>query len=253
MRTLRDIRNVGDAQQRIAGRLDPHEARGLRQRGVHGFHIAEVHELDVELAATLPRREQTHRAAVAVVRHDDARTDGEKMADERDRAHAGAGDDRARAALEVGECLGQQIARRIARTAVVVFTFVTEAAKRIGRRKVQRWHHGAGHVTAFEARAHGAGVQGQRGRHPFTLSCSICWRKHVGEDRREPPVLLEESVVAVHRRDLVQLGVRQTRDHRAHVRERHELVLAHRDRGHGREDASRVHAMQIDGFGQAHE
>ena len=48
----------------------------------------------------------------------------------------------------------------------------------------------------------------------------------------------------------MQLGVRQARDHGAHVAERHELILAHGDRGDRREDAAGVHAMQIDGFGQ---
>ena len=49
----------------------------------------------------------------------------------------------------------------------------------------------------------------------------------------------------------MQLGVRQPRDHRAHVGERHELVFAHRDGGDRREDARRIDAMQVDGLGQA--
>ena len=51
----------------------------------------------------------------------------------------------------------------------------------------------------------------------------------------------------------MQLGVRQARDHGAHVGERHQLVLAHRHRGNRREDARRIDAVQVDGFGQAHE
>ena len=109
----------------------------------------------------LPRVEQAERAAVAVVRRDDARAHGQQMADERDGAHAGAGDDPARAAFEIGERLGQQVARRIARAAVVVLAFVAEAAEREGRREMERRHDRTRHVAAFEARAHGAGVQGR--------------------------------------------------------------------------------------------
>jgi hypothetical protein len=56
--------------------------------------------------------------------------------------------------------------------------------------------------------------------------------------------------VSEHRGDLVQLGIGQARDHGAHVRQRHQLILANRDGRDRREDASGVDAMQVDGFGQ---
>jgi hypothetical protein len=46
----------------------------------------------------------------------------------------------------------------------------------------------------------------------------------------------------------MQFGIRQTGHHRAHVAERHQLVLAHRDGGDRGEDAPGIDAMQIDGL-----
>ena len=122
-------------------------AAGFDSAAVDRGRIAEIDELHRELAALLPGREQAERAAVAVVRRDDARADRQQVTDQRDRAHAGAGDDGARAAFEIGERLGQQVARRIARAAVVVLALVAEAAKRVGGRKMQRRHHRAGHIA----------------------------------------------------------------------------------------------------------
>ena len=133
-------------------------AAGFDNAAVTAAGIAEIDELHGELAALLPRREQPERAAVAVVRRDDARADRQHVADQRDGAHAGSRDDGARAAFEIGERIGQQVARRIARAAVVVLALVAEAAEGVGRREVQRRHHGAGHVAILEAGAYGAGV-----------------------------------------------------------------------------------------------
>ena len=160
MRALRDVGDIGDAQQRIAGRFDPHQRGGLRQRGVDRGRIAEVDEFHRELAALLPGGEQAERAAITIVRRDDARAHRQQVADQRDRAHARTRDDGARAAFEIRQRVGQQVARRIARAAVVVLALVAEAAKGIGGRQMQRRHHGAGHVAVFEAGAHRAGVLG---------------------------------------------------------------------------------------------
>jgi len=56
--------------------------------------------------------------------------------------------------------------------------------------------------------------------------------------------------MTIYRRDLVQAARGQPRYHRADVRERHELVFANRDGRRGHEDARRIHAVQIDGFGK---
>ena len=63
------------------------------------------------------------------MRRDDARADRQQVADQRDRGHARAGDDRARAALEIGERRAEQVARRIAGARVVVRALLAEAPK----------------------------------------------------------------------------------------------------------------------------
>ena len=82
----------------------------------------------------------------------------QQVPDQRDGGHAGAGDDRARAAFELGERLGEQVARGIARARVVVLALVAEAAERVRRRSGASAAPRAGDVAAFEAGAHGAGV-----------------------------------------------------------------------------------------------
>ncbi len=135
-------------------------AAGFDNAAVTAAGIAEVDEFHRELTALLPRRKQTERAAVTIVRSDDARAHRQDVTDQRDGAHAGTGDDGARSAFEIVERVGQQVARRIARAAVVVFALVAEAAEGIGGREMQRRHHGAGHVAILEAGAYRAGVSG---------------------------------------------------------------------------------------------
>jgi hypothetical protein len=99
------------------------------------------------------------------VRRDHTRADRQQMPDQRDRAHARTGDDRARTAFEIGQRLGEQVTRRIARTAVVVLALVAKAAEGVSRGEMQRRYHRARHVTIFEAGANCAGVRSQRSRH----------------------------------------------------------------------------------------
>ena len=68
----------------------------------------------------LQRIEEPVRAAIAVVRHDGDLVRLEQLRHQRDGAHAGGGDDRARAAFEVGQRPAERVARRIARARVVV-------------------------------------------------------------------------------------------------------------------------------------
>ena len=161
-----------------------HTMRGrLRQRRVDRRRIAEVDEIHLELAALVPGREQPERAAITIMRRDDARARRQQVTDQRDRAHAGARDHRAGAAFEIRQRLGQQVARRIARAAVVVLALVAEAAEGIGGRQMQRRHHGPGHVAVFEARAHGAGVLGQI-RHSAVPGGSFNTLAKMGASRR---------------------------------------------------------------------
>ena len=53
--------------------------RGFRQRRGDRRRIAEVDELHRELATLLPGGEQAERAAITVVRHDDARAHRQQM------------------------------------------------------------------------------------------------------------------------------------------------------------------------------
>jgi len=60
---------------------------------------------------------------------------------------------------------------------------VTETAKRIGGRQMQRRHHRPGHVAVLEARAHGAGVLAQI-RHSAVPAGSFNTLAKMGARRR---------------------------------------------------------------------
>jgi len=129
MRELRDGGDVGDAQQRIARRLDPHQRRRPRQCPTHACLIAEVDELHLPFAAAVPGVEQPVRAAVAVVGHDDAGARGHEVAYDGNRCHAARRHDRAAPLLELRERTGQQVAGRVARARVVVRTLLAEGTE----------------------------------------------------------------------------------------------------------------------------
>jgi hypothetical protein len=140
---VRDPRDVDEAQERVARRLDPHEARlggqGLRQGG----RVVLVDEPHADPGLALVGVQQPERAAVAVVRGQDEIARLEQVQDERDRGHPRRGDDRSRAALEVGQGSGQQIARRVRRPRVVVGSLQAEPFEGVVRREVQGRHHRA--------------------------------------------------------------------------------------------------------------
>ncbi len=134
-------------------------AASLRQRRAHRRLVSKVDELHLELAAPLPLAEQAMAAAVAVVRRDDARADVEQVADQRDRAHAGAGDDGARAPLQVGQRAAQQVARGIGGAGIVVGPLLAVAVEGIGGAQEYGRHHRAGHGIAHQPGAHRAGCR----------------------------------------------------------------------------------------------
>jgi len=114
-RERRNGLDVGDAQQRIAGRFDPDQMGGRRQRLLQCPGHPEVHELDRQFATLLPRGEQPEGATVAVVRCDDPGADGQQVPDQRDGAHAGAGDHGTGAALQIRYRIAQQVAGGVTR------------------------------------------------------------------------------------------------------------------------------------------
>ena len=177
--------DVGDAQQRIAGRFDPQHVGLLCQRRIQRGCIGEAHEIHLQLIALVPGGEQPEGAAVAVVRRDDARALRQQVPHQRDGAHAGAGDDAARAALEVRQRIAQQVARGIAGARIVVGALVAVAAEGIGGRQVNRRHDRTGDIVGLEAGAHRRG--GEFGRSlkgilqertaSTARSCSASFRK----------------------------------------------------------------------------
>ena len=102
MGTLRQRRDVGDAQQRIAGGLDPHQRCGLGERGFKCLAISKAHKVDLQFAAPLPGGKQTVGAAIAVVRGYDAGALRQQMPDHCDGGHARRGDDRTGAIFQIG-------------------------------------------------------------------------------------------------------------------------------------------------------
>ena len=154
--------DVGDAQQRVARGLDPHQVRAAGERLLERARVAEVHELDLALAATPPGIQQAVGAAVAVVRGDDPGAVGHEVAGDRDRGHAARGDHGAGALLELGECLAEQVARRVARAGVIVGALLAEAAEGERGGQVQGRHHAAGLIVTLDAGAHRARDVGGR-------------------------------------------------------------------------------------------
>jgi hypothetical protein len=69
-RTLSDDANVGDAQQRIARRFDPHETRPPRGDQIERGWSGEIGKHDLEVATFRQPSQQALRAAVAIMRCD---------------------------------------------------------------------------------------------------------------------------------------------------------------------------------------
>src|SRR5882762_1859440 len=74
--------DVGDAQQRIAGRFDPQQIGRLGKRSSHGSIVTEIDEFDLPFTAAVPCVEQAIRPAITVVRRDDPGTGGNEIPDQ---------------------------------------------------------------------------------------------------------------------------------------------------------------------------
>jgi hypothetical protein len=121
---------VGDPQQRVGRRLDPHQ-RGLARQclGQRGW-IGLVANVELKRPLGGERVEQAPAAAVAVVRHEQPIAGPEQgVEDDRDRAHPGRGDDPARPTFERGKRLAEMVAGRVAAAAVIVTALAPEAVE----------------------------------------------------------------------------------------------------------------------------
>ena len=85
---------------------------------------------------------QAPGSAIAVVRCHDQCTRGDERQHKMDGGHPTTGDDRACAALEFRERISKLVARRIARTRVVVDSGLAKCGKGIVRGKVDRRRYG---------------------------------------------------------------------------------------------------------------
>src|SRR5262249_469062 len=150
----RDCGDIGDAQQRVAWCLDPHQRRRLRQCRAHLRLIAEVDELDLPLTAARPGIEEPIRAPVTIVRGDNACADRYEATGECDGRHAARRPHGPPPVLELGESGRQEVARRVARARVVVLALLAEGTECERRSEMEGWHDTAGTVVALDAGAH---------------------------------------------------------------------------------------------------
>ena len=135
---------------------------------------------------------------------------------ERHRRHAGARDDARRAALELGERVGELRARRVAAARVVVLALPVEALEREVRREVERRHDGAVLRVGGDAGAHGARRGGCEDVRSALMRCSVL--QCGGEDAADLRRLGEERVVAVARRQVDErAGRAEARGERLHL------------------------------------
>ena len=130
---------------------------GPRRRGAPFGRPALIDEFDRESALRVQRRQQAIGAAIAVVRSDDAGAPGQRRENQRDGGEPRAGDDRSRAAFQVGQCAGQLIARRIAGSGVVVFARLAVTLECKIRRQVDRRYHGTVMRIGLETGANRSG------------------------------------------------------------------------------------------------
>ena len=188
--------------------------------------LAEVHETHLERAARVQRVEQAVRAAVAVVRRDDELLGPNRAAHERDRGHArGRDHDRAGAAFEVGERAAERVARRIAGARVVVVALLRR--NRANANVEVRWIGGTTApccVVGLERGAHRPGRVGVCRRScvsPSSACANAARRTAVSFRNASWPY----SELSSRSWQPPPSRVAQ----RAHVGERHELVLGDRD------------------------
>ena len=121
--------DVDDAQERIAGRLDPHHARLLRERVGDGNVIRLINERHAEVCLARECIEQAIGAAITVVGGNEQISRPEQMREQRDRGHARRCHHGAGTPFEVRQRVCQQIARGIAAARVIVLPLFAECAE----------------------------------------------------------------------------------------------------------------------------
>ncbi len=89
---LGDRAQIGDAQQRIARRLDPDHARSPGADTVASILTGQIDELGVEVATPMQCHDGTVQAAVAVVGQQDSIVRPQQLQHQRDGGHPRRGD-----------------------------------------------------------------------------------------------------------------------------------------------------------------
>ena len=106
---LRPHGDVGQAQQRIAGGLDPDQSGLARERGGEGGIVAHVDEIGGQPSLVLEAADQAEGAAVAIVRRDDMRARRQQQQGEQSRRLSAVGNCAPGRALELGQHIGQHV------------------------------------------------------------------------------------------------------------------------------------------------
>ena len=130
---FREPVDIDDAEQRIAGRLDPDHAGLLRERVGDRTVVRLIDERHAEVCLARECIEQAVGTAVAVVGRHKEVARPEQMREQRDCGHTGRCHYRAGATFEVGQRARQQITRRVAAARVIVlplFAKCVEAERR---------------------------------------------------------------------------------------------------------------------------
>ena len=156
-RKFSDSAEVGDAEQRIARRLNPDQPRLRRQRRLDRGAVAGVDVGDLQSRRSRAHTmEQPPTAAVEVVRGDDMGAVIEQFEHRRLRRQAGSEGEARRAALHLGERVLERRAGRIA--GARIFPARVHAGRRLdeGRSCVDRRDDGAGRRIGFLAAVNSA-------------------------------------------------------------------------------------------------
>src|SRR5581483_11121596 len=133
---LCELLDIGNAQQRIARRLDPQQVGRLGERGANSSLIRKVDELDLSFATTTPRIEQPVSSTVAIVGSNDPSIAGNQVSHQRDSCHARCGHNTTRTQFQLGNSRSEQIPRRISGACVVVAPLFPKTAERKRRGEV---------------------------------------------------------------------------------------------------------------------
>ncbi len=141
VREARDDFEIGEFEQRIARRFDPHHFRLRLQRVEQIFRIREIDECEIEVRRVAPHSlEQAKRAAVKIVACHDVAAAVERVEHGRHRRKSRGKRKRARAALEVRDATLEGAARRIDRARVVVAFVPARTFLHVSRGLVNRHH-----------------------------------------------------------------------------------------------------------------